>query len=138
MQRVAAATRQEAAARRKIAVFIPHDSRDLLCKGGLRYTERNSAPGAQAERRGGAGPAGGLLGGKDPSGRFFPSSLPIGRSVRPPSTCSLSHPTIPPLRPCSGAAVHSRVGFSPSPSPTGHTTCRLPPYSTCSNEPWPE
>src|SRR5207248_9755255 len=30
-------------------------------------------PGAQTERRGGAGPAGGLLGGKDPTGRFFRS-----------------------------------------------------------------
>src|SRR5438552_2350095 len=28
-------------------------------------------PGAQTGRRGGAGPAGGLLGGKDPTGRFF-------------------------------------------------------------------
>ena len=27
-------------------------------------------PGAQTGRRGGAGPAGGLLGGKDPAGRF--------------------------------------------------------------------
>jgi hypothetical protein len=27
-------------------------------------------PGAQTERRGGAGPVGGLLGGKDPTGRF--------------------------------------------------------------------
>jgi hypothetical protein len=29
--------------------------------------------GAQTERRGGAGPVGGLLGGKDPTGRFFDS-----------------------------------------------------------------
>jgi hypothetical protein len=29
-----------------------------------------SPPGAQTERRGGAGPAGSLLGGKDPPGRF--------------------------------------------------------------------
>jgi hypothetical protein len=27
-------------------------------------------PGAQTERRGSAGPVGGLLGGKDPTGRF--------------------------------------------------------------------
>ena len=27
-------------------------------------------PGAQTERRGGAGPVGGLLGGKDPTGRL--------------------------------------------------------------------
>jgi len=27
-------------------------------------------PGAQTERRGGAGPVGSLLGGKDPTGRF--------------------------------------------------------------------
>ena len=34
-------------------------------------------PGAQTERRGGAGPVGGLLGGKDPSGRFASESLPL-------------------------------------------------------------
>jgi hypothetical protein len=31
---------------------------------------RDIAAGAQTERRGGAGPVGGLLGGKDPTGRF--------------------------------------------------------------------
>src|SRR5438093_10589527 len=31
---------------------------------------RDIDPGAQTERRGGAGPVGGLLGGKDPTGRF--------------------------------------------------------------------
>ena len=31
---------------------------------------RDVAPGAQTERRGGAGPVRGLLGGKDPTGRF--------------------------------------------------------------------
>src|SRR5262245_23402852 len=30
----------------------------------------DNASGAQTERRGGAGPVGGLLGGKDPAGRF--------------------------------------------------------------------
>ena len=34
------------------------------------YNENDSAPSAQTERRGGAGPVGGLLGGKDPTGRF--------------------------------------------------------------------
>jgi hypothetical protein len=33
-------------------------------------------PGAQTERRGGAGPVGGLLGGKGPTGRFIFSLLP--------------------------------------------------------------
>src|SRR4029453_18460451 len=36
---------------------------------GLRFNESN-APGAQTERRGGAGPVRGLLGGKDPTGRL--------------------------------------------------------------------
>src|SRR5436309_1805320 len=33
--------------------------------------------GAQTERRGGAGPAGGLLGGKDPAGRFSASERSV-------------------------------------------------------------
>src|SRR5690349_3847649 len=37
---------------------------------GLRSRWRIAA-GAQTERRGGAGPVGGLLGGKDPTGRLF-------------------------------------------------------------------
>jgi hypothetical protein len=37
---------------------------------GLRHNEKAIVPGAQTERRGGAGPARGLLGGKDPTGRF--------------------------------------------------------------------
>jgi hypothetical protein len=39
--------------------------RELVCD-----TMAAHLPGAQTERRGGAGPAGGLLGGKDPAGRF--------------------------------------------------------------------
>jgi hypothetical protein len=42
-------------------------------------------PGAQTERRGGAGPVGGLLGGKDPTGRFalhlFVRDLPEARHL---------------------------------------------------------
>jgi hypothetical protein len=37
---------------------------------GLRVTWIRSDAGAQTERRGGAGPKGGLLGGKEPTGRF--------------------------------------------------------------------
>src|SRR5262245_62102507 len=48
---------------------------DLHCSGGLRYNRRDSATGAQTGRRGGAGPAGGWLGGKDPTGRFRYRSL---------------------------------------------------------------
>src|SRR5262249_48817372 len=40
----------------------------FLC--GLRYHGGDTAAGAQTVRRGGAGPAGGLLGGKDPTGRL--------------------------------------------------------------------
>jgi hypothetical protein len=41
-------------------------------------------PGAQTERRGGAGPVGGLLGGKDPTGRLFRvpfSGRTVGKTV---------------------------------------------------------
>jgi hypothetical protein len=41
----------------------------LLCKG-LPYNGGGDLSGAQTERRGGAGPVGGLLGGKDPAGRL--------------------------------------------------------------------
>jgi hypothetical protein len=36
----------------------------------VRGTMEKHRAGAQTERRGGAGPVGGLLGGKDPTGRF--------------------------------------------------------------------
>src|SRR5438270_8363640 len=42
----------------------------LLLRGGLRGYGRAIAAGAQTERRGGAGPVRGLLGGKDLTGRF--------------------------------------------------------------------
>src|SRR5215831_1323029 len=45
-------------------------------------------PGAQTERRGGAGPAGGLLGGKDPAGRCH--SRPLERRAIEPSLLDLS------------------------------------------------
>jgi hypothetical protein len=44
---------------------VLHDERGLLSIGG------GDPSGAQTERRGGAGPVGGLLGGKDPTGRFL-------------------------------------------------------------------
>src|SRR5437588_3319674 len=40
----------------------------LLSRSAVRWMD--IVPGAQTERRGGAGPVGGLLGGKDPTGRF--------------------------------------------------------------------
>src|SRR5688572_18747148 len=49
--------------------------------GGLRYNADGNAAGAQTERRGGAGPAGGLLGGKDPAGRFVFLLVLRGRPV---------------------------------------------------------
>src|SRR5262249_4405937 len=42
----------------------------LLWGGSLLYNGGDNAAGAQTERRGGAGPVGGLLGGKDLTGRF--------------------------------------------------------------------
>jgi len=46
----------------------------LLSRAGLRYNEKAIATGAQTERRGGVGPVGSLLGGKDPIGRLFQAS----------------------------------------------------------------
>jgi hypothetical protein len=46
----------------------------LLEGGGLRYNGNGDPSGAQTERRGGAGPVRGLLGGKDLTGRFFSES----------------------------------------------------------------
>jgi hypothetical protein len=43
----------------------------LLEASGLRYNGDGDYPGAQTERRGGAGPVRSLLGGKDLTGRFF-------------------------------------------------------------------
>src|SRR5579859_3011858 len=53
-------------------------------------TGEKHLPGAQTERRGGAGPVGGLLGGKDPTGRLFESSLLAGCAIRPSSVARLS------------------------------------------------
>src|SRR5262249_22003584 len=47
----------------------PHGN--LLRDGGLLYNGSDNASGAQTGRRGGAGPAGGLPGGKGPTRRFF-------------------------------------------------------------------
>jgi hypothetical protein len=43
----------------------------LLLTGGLRFNGDGDLSGAQTERRGGAGPVRGLLGGKDLTGRLF-------------------------------------------------------------------
>jgi hypothetical protein len=48
---------------------------NLLLEKGLLDNGGGNHPGAQTERRGGAGPVGGLLGGKDPTGRLFESPL---------------------------------------------------------------
>jgi hypothetical protein len=50
----------------------------LLEANGLRYNGDGDLSSAQTERRGGAGPVRGLLGGKDLTGRF---SLPQSRSL---------------------------------------------------------
>ena len=50
--------------------------RPLSCKFGLHYNRHDNATGAQTERRGGAGPVRGLLGGKDPTGRRL-STCPL-------------------------------------------------------------
>src|SRR5262249_16613712 len=43
--------------------IVPHDNR-ILSESGLRFNGNGTLPGAQTERRGGAGPVRGLLGGK--------------------------------------------------------------------------
>jgi hypothetical protein len=58
---------------------LTHETPLVLTRGGLRYHGRVITHGAQTERRGGAGPVRGLLGGKDRTGRFSSSS-----SVRVP------------------------------------------------------
>src|SRR5438034_656480 len=64
---------------------------------------RDIVAGAQTERRGGAGPVRGLLGGKDLTGRFFLCKVRIGhRSLTQTpedSFQSLLHPRSCPLRP---------------------------------------
>src|SRR5262249_20746737 len=50
-----------------------------LSRDGWRSMDRGGRPGAQTERRGGAGPVRGLLGAKHLTGRVF---LPSSRSVR--------------------------------------------------------
>jgi hypothetical protein len=56
----------------------------LLKAGGLLYNGDGDLSGAQTERRGGAGPVGGLLGGKDPTGRFFSKfAAHVGRFCKP-------------------------------------------------------
>jgi hypothetical protein len=50
----------------------------LLFQVGLRGNRKDIVPGAQTERRGGAGPVGGLLGGKDPTGRFSTTKITKG------------------------------------------------------------
>src|SRR5215208_2525142 len=58
----------------------------LLFQVGLRYKGDDNAVGAQTGRRGGAGPVRGLLGGKDPTGRFcLPVSDRKGAAVLVPS-----------------------------------------------------
>jgi hypothetical protein len=51
-----------------------------LGRAGERTSDSGSSPGARAEPRGGAGPVGGLLGGKDPTGRFLVCPLSAVRS----------------------------------------------------------
>jgi hypothetical protein len=42
---------------------------------GLRFNGNRVPSSAQTGRRGGAGPAGSLLGGKDPTGRVYPKTF---------------------------------------------------------------
>ncbi len=60
----------------------------LVFAWSLQETEGSPIPGAQTERRGGAGPVRGLLGGKDLTGHLFDNRYPtlatgLRRRVRP-------------------------------------------------------
>src|SRR5437763_5105027 len=67
--------------------------------------------GAQTVRRGGAGPVGGLLGGKDPTGRFTSTAHQFVPSTSPPEGVTAAH-HVPPL------TFGDRVRTLPSARPT--------------------
>src|SRR5262249_35742328 len=69
----------------------------LLGETGLRYHGNTVVPGAQTERRGGAGPAGGSLGGKDPSGRLSSPSIPLASGPAPLRRTAHGNVTTSPL-----------------------------------------
>src|SRR6476469_9989923 len=88
---------------------------------------RDIVPGAQTERRGGAAPVGGLLGGKDPTGRFASSMFsgpqpvaenPISFNSGPPTTDhSHQFPFEPSTSPPLGVnAAHQMVRLMPGDS----------------------
>ena len=66
-------------------------------------------PGAQTERRGGAGPVGGLLGGKDPTGRFASYSNRLSSRSDAVSRNHGSATTSPPARVLRAWSVGSGV-----------------------------
>jgi hypothetical protein len=90
---------RETAGRRRDTVEVS-DLNRFLNHMGISFAKWSAIPwmaiatGAQTERRGGAGPVGGLLGSKDPTGRlvgsgFFSLSLPFqSQIVKFPNTSS--------------------------------------------------
>jgi hypothetical protein len=64
--------------------------------------------GAQTVRRGGAGPAGGLLGGKDPTGRFVLFCLVVKPTPSMPSSTVLLNTISPRAHGSSGAGQSLR------------------------------
>src|SRR5262249_42228817 len=94
----------------RIAARMKNASQRLLGKTGLRYNGNTIVPGAQTERRGGAGPVRGLLGGKDLTGRFTSPQTPIPPGPTP--RCRTAHgnvTTSPPARVLSAWSVGSCV-----------------------------
>src|SRR5262249_23121881 len=76
-------------------------------RGGLWYHLRITASRAQTERPSGAGPVGGSLGGKDPTGRFSfhgpvvemaPSKEPMVRRVAVSNSRSVVKPPVAPVK----------------------------------------
>src|SRR5262249_16476476 len=120
------------------ARHLPHVAKPHGClpfEGGLRYTEGDIVSGAQTERRGGARPGGGLLGGRDPTGRF---SLCSSRTVfsNSPTSSFLSHPTTPQLPPGSVGVPRCSAGSCPSTRRPGRTTCGPLPFRPSASGPW--
>src|SRR5207302_1301146 len=69
---------------REFRIEESHIVHDLLLKAVRDNNGDGDHSGAQTERRGGAGPVRGLLGGKDLTGRFLPNSLRVvGRFFKP-------------------------------------------------------
>ena len=91
---------------------------NLRCECGLLYKGSGDQSGAQTERRGGAGPVRGLLGGKDPTGRLL-SAINLYQSepsTSPPAGVTAAHHVAPLIL---GASVRTLPSARPTWMPPG-------------------